>query len=167
MECLDESGQIAESGSSDRSRPLRHDQSRTAFAEPEPDRRSSASSSSPSSSASTQLSGAGYEEGPGSSAATDAEQAVDPAAETGQHQLSQTKRLAHSRAARSAARAGRTGPRDAASASGTAYAAAQHAAELSSVELRAGCCDGPRWSRAAQPSAQWLQAATTVQTEST
>lgn len=172
MERLDESGQVAEPGSQDRARwPLWHDEPGAAFEESQPDRRqSSASPSSSPSSASTQLPGAGCEERPGSPAATDAEQAVDPTAETGQHQLPQAERLAYPRTARHGAE--RTGPRAsgtrnrscAASASAVAYAAFQHAAEPSPVELRAGCRDGPRRSTAAQPGAQRLQQAAAYET---
>lgn len=173
VERLDEPGKIAEPGSSDRARrSLRYDQPGATFEKPEPGR-SFASPSSSSSSASTQLPGAGCEKGPGSSAAADAEQAVDPAAEAGQHQLPQAERLADPRSARPDG-AGRTGPRAggprarpraAASASADAHAALQHAAEPSSVELRAGCCHGPRWSFTSQPGSQWLQAATAIQTK--
>lgn len=97
MERLDESGQVAESGSPDRARwPLRYDQSGATFEEPEPDWRSPASPSPSSSPASTQLPGAGGQERPGSPTAADAEQAVDPAAEADQHQLPQAERFAHS-----------------------------------------------------------------------
>lgn len=175
MERLDEPGKIAESGSPDRARrSLRDDQPGAAFEKPESDRRSFASPSSSPSSASTQLPGAGCEEGPGSPAAADAEQAVDPAAEAGQHQLPQAERLADPRLARGPdgtwwtdPRAGglRARSRAAASASADAHAARQHAAESSSVELRAGCRHGSRWSFTAQPGAEWLQAATAIQTE--
>lgn len=174
MERLDEPGEIAESGSPDRARwSLRHDQLGAAFEEPEPDRRSFASPSSSPSSASTQLPGPGREERPGSPAAADAEQAVDPAAEAGQHQLPQAERLADPRPARSdgpgwtCPRTGglRAGTRVATSASAVAHAARQHAAESSSVELRAGCRHGTWWSSTTQPGAQWLQAATAIQTE--
>lgn len=173
VECLDESGKIAEPGSPDRARrSLRHDQPGATFEEPEPGWSFASPSSSPSS-ASTQLPGAGREKRPGSSVTTDAEQAVDPAAETGQHQLPQAERLADPRLARPDG-AGRTGPRTggtcarpraAASASAVAHAALQHTAEPSSVELRAGCCHGPRWSFTSQPGSQWLQAAATIQTK--
>lgn len=141
MECLDESSQVAKSGSPDRARwPLRHDQSGAAFEESEPHRRwSSAPSSSSPSSASTQLSGAGTAEGPGSPVAADAEQAVDPAAEADQHQLPQAERFAHPRTAYGT---GRTTPRvygtDAgsrAAASTSAAHATEYAAEPTPLEL--------------------------------
>lgn len=172
MERVDEPGKIAEPGSSDRARrSLRYDQPGATFEKPESGRSFASPSSSPSS-ASTQLPGAGCEERPGSSATTDAEQAVDPAAETGQHQLPQAECLADPWFARSDGgrwTSPRTGgpcarPRAAASASAVAYPALQHAAEPS-VELRAGCCHGPRWSFTSQPGSQWLQAATTIQTK--
>jgi len=173
MERVDESGQVAESGSQDRTRwSLRHDESRAAFEESEPDRRRSSASSSPSpSSASTQLSGAGREERPGSPVAADAEQTVDPTVETDQHQFPQAERLAYPRTARHGTE--RTDPRTSgtrtcAAASAPAVARAiLHAAEPSSIELRASCRDRPRRSFTAQPGAQRLQATTTIQTEST
>lgn len=164
MECLDEPGKIAEPGSPDRARrSLRHDQPGATFEKPESGR-SFPSPSSSSSSASTQLPGAGCEEGPGSPATADAEQAVDPAAEAGEHQLPQAERLSDPRLARPDG-AWRTGPRTsgprarpraAASASAVAHSAPQHPAEPSPVELRAGCRHGPWWSFTAQPGAQWL-----------
>lgn len=172
MERLNESGQVTESDSQDRARwpALRHDESGAAFEESEPDRRQSSASSSPSS-ASTQLPGAGREERPGSPVAADAEQTVDPAAETGQHQFPQAERLAYPWSARRGAEWTSspygTRIRPCVAASAVAHAALRRAAEPSSVEFRAGCRDRPRRSSAAQPGTQWLQATTTVQAEST
>lgn len=174
MECLDEPGKIAEPGSPDRARRLlRHDQPGATFEKPESGGSFASSSSSSSSSASTQLPGAGCEEGPGSPAAADAEQAVDPAAEAGEHQLPQAECLADPRLARPDG-TWRTGPctrgscarpRAAASASAVAHSALQHAGEPSPIELRTGCRHGPWWSFTAQPRPQWLQAATAIQTK--
>lgn len=142
MERLDEPSQIAESSSPDRSRRLRYDESGAAFEESKSDRRRSSppSSSSSPSSASTQLSGAGRETGPGSPTTADAEQAVDPAAEAGQHQFSQAERFAHSWTARygtertsaraSGASGAGGGPRTAAFASAVAHTVGPPSAEL-------------------------------------